>query len=521
MSKTEKTAAVITLIILLSNVIGFLREMLLAKYFGATYIIDAYLMAQSIPFFVLTGFMPAIATSFVPLYSKIKEEYGFRSGNLFTSGVINMTFLIAAGLALIGFVFADPIVSVIAYGFSGQTHLLTVQYVRIGFMVACIFSVNEIVKTFLHCNEGFIYEKSAGLMVNVVNIIVIALSAMFNYTWLMYGYLLGYGAHLLLCLYAARLKGFRYRINLPDRQSMKSIVTLVLPVFIGSTAGQINGLVDKFLASGLSEGSVSLLGYAGTVNGMLMTIFTAALYLMIYPNLSKHIAKSDIVQFKAVFSRAMNLLIVILTPLTFGVLALAEPGIAVLYQRGQFGPDEVLKTAGVLSYFSVGMLGAGINSLISKAFYATQDSKTPMQTGFLMILLNITFSLLLIKPMAYNGLALASSLAGMLVVIPNALLLRKRVGPLNYRQALIILMKSTGAALMMSVAAYQIYHVLAMVLTGTLAGGLLSQLVALLIAVGAGIIIYLFLLWLLRVKEVAVLLNSLIKIKQYLGRVKK
>lgn len=514
MSKTEKTAAVITFIILLSNVIGFLREMLLAKYFGATYIIDSYLMAQSIAFILFTGMMAAIATSFVPLYSSIKEEYGFESSNLFTSGVINITFLFAAGLALIGFIFADPIVSVIAYGFSGQAHLLTVHYVRIGFMVASIFSINEIVKTFLHCNKGFVYEKMAGLIVNVVNIILITLSAIFDYTWLMYGYLLGYSANLLICLYLAHLKGLRYKINLPDRQTIKRILILVLPVFIGSTAGQINSLVDKFLASGLGEGSVAFLGYAGTVNGMLMTLFTAALYLMIFPNLSTHIAKGDMDHFKDAFSRAMILLIIILTPLTFGTIALAEPGIAVLYQRGQFGADEVLKTAGVLAYFSIGMLGAGLNGLIAKAFYAVQDSKTPMQIGFLAILLNITFSLLLIKSMAYNGLALATSLAAMLVVIPYAILLRKKVGQLNYGHAFIILLKSTGAALLMSIAAQVIYRVL----INTLTNGLLSQLVALLMAVGGGIIIYLVLMWVLRVKEIAVILNSLISIRKELFR---
>jgi putative peptidoglycan lipid II flippase len=507
MSKTEKTAAVITFMILLSNVIGYLREMLLAKYFGASYIIDAYLMAQSIAFILFTGIMAAIATSFIPLYSDIKERQGLQSSNLFTSGVINMTLLFAAGLALLGILFADPIVSVFAYGFSGQVHHLTVYFVRIGFMVVSIVSIIEIVKAYLYCNDGFIFEKVAGLIVNIVNIILIILSAVYNYQWLMYGYLLGYSANLLLCLYFARSKGFRYKINLPDRDSLKKFTVLVIPVFIGSTAGQINGLVDKLLASGLSEGSVSFLGYAGTVKGMLLTLFTSALFLMIYPSLSNYIAKNDIEHFKNLITQAFNLLIIILIPLTLGVIALAGPGLSVLYERGQFGADEVLKTSGVLTYLSIGMLGSSINSIIAKAFYAIQDSKTPMYMGFLSILLNIGFSLLLIKPMAYNGLALADSLAVMLIVIPNALLLRKKVGRLNYRYVLLNLLKCTGAALLMSITAHEIYRGL----TNTLASGFLSRLFALMMAVGVGVLIYLFLMWLLRVKEITVIINSLIK----------
>lgn len=99
MSRTEKTAAVITFVLLLSNVIGYLREMLLAKYFGASYIIDAYLMAQCIAFILFAGIMAAIATSFIPLYSDIKEQHGWQGSNLFTSGVLNITLLFAAGLA--------------------------------------------------------------------------------------------------------------------------------------------------------------------------------------------------------------------------------------------------------------------------------------------------------------------------------------------------------------------------------------------------------------------------------------
>lgn len=507
MSKAEKTAAVITSIVLLSNVIGYLREMLLARYFGASYIIDAYLMAQSIAFLVFTGIMAAIGTAFIPLYSGIRERHGLQGGNRFASGVLNMTLLFSAGLALLGIIGAEPIVSVIAYGFSGQVHDLTVYFVRIGFMVVSILSIIEIARAYLYCNEGFVLEKVAGLVVNIANIIFIILSAVYNYQWLMYGYLLGYGANLLLCLYFARLRGFRYSVNLPDRDSLKSITVLVMPVFIGSAAGQINSLVDKFLASGLSEGSVSFLGYAGTVKGMLFTLFTSALFLMIYPSLSNYIAKNDIDQFKKLITQAFNLLIIILLPLTCGAVALAAPGLSVLYERGQFGAAEVLATSGVLSYLSIGMLGSGINSITARAFFALQDSKTPMYTGFLLILLNITFSLLLIKSMAYNGLALADSIAVMLAAIPNVLLLRKRVGRLNGRQVLFTLLKCTGAALLMSITAREIYYGLA----GALAGGFLSRLFALAAAVGAGVIIYMFMIWLLRVKEITVILNVLVK----------
>jgi len=251
MNKTEKTDTVITLIILSSNVMGFLREMLLAKYFGATYIVDAYLMAQSIAFILFSGIMVSVATCYVPLYTDIKEEQGFHNSNRFTSGVINVTLLFAAGLASFGIIFAGPLVSLVAYGYSEQAHHLTVHFVRIGFMVAVLFSMNEIVKAFMHSNDGFIYEKIAGLAVNVFNIMVILLSVICNnYWWLMYGLLLGYAANLLLCLYFARLKNLRYQFNLPDRKKMKKILHMVFPIFIGSTAGQINSMLALLLAVG-------------------------------------------------------------------------------------------------------------------------------------------------------------------------------------------------------------------------------------------------------------------------------
>jgi putative peptidoglycan lipid II flippase len=503
-SKTEKTIAAVTFIIVFSNLMGYLREMLLAKYFGASYIIDSYLMAQSIAFILFTGIMSAIGTSFIPLYSTIKVQIGHQESNKFTSGVINMTFLLGAGLTLIGVIFADPIVSVIAYGFSEPAHQLTVHFVRIGFMVASLISINEIAKAYLYCNEGFIFEKIAGLVVNFANILLIVLSAFYDYKWLMYGYLLGYSLNVLLCLNFARIKGFRYKFILPDRATIRRIATLVLPVFIGSTAGQINTLVDKFLASGLSEGSISFLGYAGTVNGALITLFTAALNLIIYPKLSDNIAKSDIQHFKDTLSRGINYLIIILTPITFGAIALAEPGIVVLYQRGHFGAAEVLKTAAVLPYFSVGMLAAGINGLIGKAFYAVQDTKTPMKTGILAIIINIILSLLLIKPMAYLGLALAGSLASILITIPNAVLLKNKIGQLKYKYSLAILIKSAGASLLMSIIAQKAY----LITSGFLSGGFFNTLLALLAGVGLGALVYILLMWLFKVKEITEILYN-------------
>jgi putative peptidoglycan lipid II flippase len=503
MSKIEKTATAITLLILLSNIIGFIREMLLAGYFGASFVVDAYLMAQSIAFIVFTGIMAAIATSFVPLYSGENAIKGSAAGNRFTSETINLVVLLSIILGLIGIIFADRIVSVIAYGFSGQVHQLTVHFVRIGFIVVSIFSINEILKTYLHCNNGFTIEKTAGLVVNIINIFFIILSGIYNHRWLMYGYLFGYSANLLLCFYFARSKGFRYNFVLPDKVTCRKIMVMVLPVFIGSTAGQINGLVDKFLASGLSEGSVAILGYAGTINGVLMSLFTTAILLMTYPNLAEHIAKSNMPQFKQTFSRDMNLLIMILIPLTFGTIALAAPGVSILYERGRFGPDTVLKASGVLIFYSLGMLGTGMNSIIGKAFYALQDSRTPMQIGFLTIFFNIAISLLLIRPMGYYGLALAASLSSLLVVIPYAVLLKKKIGQMNYRHSLLILSKSAGAALLMSLAVYETYRIL----SGILLSGFPGKVITLTIAVLSGVSIYLFLLWLFRVKETAVMIN--------------
>lgn len=499
MSRIEKTATVITILILLSNVIGYVRELLLANFFGASYVIDAYLMAQSIAFILFTGIMSAIATSFVPLYSNENEINGFQSGNRFTSGVVNLVTLLTLMLAILGLLFAEPVVSFIAYGFSGQAHILTVHYVRIGFIVAAIFSVNEIVKTFLHCNDGFTVEKLSGFSVNIFLIIFIILSSFYQKEWLMYGYLLGYSTNLLLCIYFARSKGFRFSFTFPEKSVLKQILTMVLPVFIGSAAGQINNLVEKFLASGLHEGSVSYLGYAGTVNNMLMTLGTAAILLVIYPQLSNQIAQNDLAQFKKTFTGSLDFLIIILVPLTFGTIALAVPGVSVLYERGQFGSADVIKTAGVLICLSIGMIGFGLNSIISKAYYSFQDSKTPMLIGFISIIINIVASLLLIGRMGVYGLALATSLAALFSMVPNAWLLKRKIGGINYRYSLVIFIKSAAASIIMGAAAYGLYYFI----TDYLACRFIIRLIVLIAAILVGIVIYTYSMRLMKVKEVS------------------
>jgi len=128
-----------------------------------------------------------------------------------------------------------------------------------------------------------------------------------------------------------------------------------------------------------------------------------------------------------------------------------------------------------------------------------------MQIGFLTIFFNITISLLLIRPMAYYGLALAASLSSLLVVIPYAVLLKKKIGKMHYRHSLLILLKSAGAALLMSLAVYETYRIL----SGILMSGFPGKAITLTVAVLSGALIYLFLLWLFKVKETAFMINMM------------
>lgn len=498
MASFKKTALIITILTFLSKLIGFGREILLANFFGTSYIIDSYQMASSIPTIIFGGLVGMIAFSYVPIYSEINEIEGREKALEYTNKSVNITFVLSIFLSIIGIVFSKQIVSVFASGFEGDVYDLTVRFLRIIMLILISYSFNRLINSFLHCNEKFISAKLADFVVNIVNITFIIIAGLFDYYYLIFGVLLADISRAFTGYFISRKNGYKFKIDL-DFKDDRIIKTLKvsLPIFIGSMAYQINSFVDKSIASRLPEGSISSLTYSNRVSMLIYSLLTIAVLTMLYPKLSKLSAEGNIEAFKKLLINSINFILIIMIPIIIGAIILSKPIIVLLYERGNFDSQSTLLTTSAFVFYSIGLIGIALKDLLTRSFFSIKNTKTPMYIGFFSVALNITLNLILVNYMGHNGLALATSITALVTTIPLILALKTKIGSLGLLNSVRVLLKTSVSGLVMGLILFKVYPIIYSVI----GQGFIKEAIGLIITTGIGAFIYFLGLYILKLKE--------------------
>jgi putative peptidoglycan lipid II flippase len=233
--------------------------------------------------------------------------------------------------------------------------------------------------------------------------------------------------------------------------AVKTILRLILPAVFGASIYQINVVVIRLLASFLPSGSVSYLYYADRLAQFPLGIFAVALGTAVLPSMSEMVVRNKIDELKQTFIDALSMTFYIALPAAVGLMVLHVPIISLLFFRGEFDFLSVSNTAHALLFFSVGLPAVSAVRVSANAFYAQKDTKTPVIIGSLSVLINIILSILLMRPMLHNGLALAVSLSALVNFICLLLIFRMRVGRLGLRRLLVSVLKTTVGCLVLGV----------------------------------------------------------------------
>ncbi|MCI5897979.1 MAG: murein biosynthesis integral membrane protein MurJ [Anaerovoracaceae bacterium] len=419
MERVARTALFMAVLTLLSKVLGFVREMVLAGYFGVGDITDAYFMATNIPTMIFGGVFSAVALAYMPTFSKKIELEGEESARRFTREVLSLMLIISGCSMLIGFFLSKPIVSLCAPGYSGFVKDLTVFYVKVTFTYILFISLSALMEAFLQYKKVFLPQIIIGYLQSAGVIIFIILAAKYSYYLLAFGLLAGYGMKAMATAVLAKHKGFPFKPAAHPGNSAKEIMVLALPVFIGSCANQINLFVDKNLASGLSEGCVTALSYGNTIVNTIIGLTTAIVVTMIYPRLTQANSLLEYDHFSDMVSKGLNVTLLIALPCSLGALLYSEPIIRIIYERGAFNEAATSLTAPAFFYYSLGLVFIALTNYLTRAYYAMHDMKTPVVYAILGVIVNIGCNLLFIGWLGHRGLALATSIAALV----NTLLL--------------------------------------------------------------------------------------------------
>lgn len=450
---TVKAASVIVVLSVLSKVFGLFRDVALAGVFGASFATDSYLIATLIPNLLFASVGAAIVTTFIPLYSEEDEKKSSEARDIFVATFFKVVIVVSLLLSVLGIIFAPLLVSVMAPGFSGEVRELTIDLTRIMMPVIVFLGAGGVAKGILNYNNDFHTPASVGIFQNIIIIIsILLLGTTTGIVGVTVGTLIGFSMNLWVLLPKI------YKLGVPILRGMdiyhpkiKKGLYLMAPVLLGNAVIQINELIDRMLASGLVEGSVTALSFASKVFILPHGIFVIAIVTALYPSMSKMANKQDYAGLKHMLFRGLTAITFIIFPIMILTIFLREEIITLLFERGEFDPQATERTAIALLFYTFGMLSISLNEILKRTFYSRQDTRTPIVATVFTVIINIALNFLLIGPLGHGGLALATSIAVFTGTLLLAWGLRRSIGPFGFSRYLKSLFKIFSCSLVLGI----------------------------------------------------------------------
>lgn len=498
MSKAARATVLLMIVTIVSKILGLFRDSVLASAYGTGKYAAVYSTANSISTILFAVIGTALATSLIPLYNKLASEDSTERAMGFLNSVVNLVVIVCLSIAGLGIIFAGPLVKVFAPGYQGDVYTLCVQYTRILLPSIVFVGLANIFTSYLQIKKRYVIPGFIGMPYSIIIIVSIYLSLKTSPMVLVIGTLIAISAKALFQLPFVYKEGYRYRpkINLKD-PVMKDMMILILPVVIGVGANQINSIVDKSLASLLGTEVVASFSYAIKLYEFVQALFITSILAVIYPRLSSMIVSDRMDSFLNSLKKTMNVIIVALVPIIVGCIVLSRQIVEVLFQRNAFTSKDTTMTASILWIYVIGILAFALRDVLTRGFYSMEDSKTPMINSIISIVFNISLNLILVKPLGYKGLAIATAVSAYIGLLLFNRSMRKKIEGYSSRDNYIVFLKSLFAALIMGLGVKLVYGIVA----SSLAGGLLFKLIALASAVGVGVIVYALIMHFLRVEE--------------------
>jgi putative peptidoglycan lipid II flippase len=459
-----RSAGLFGLATMASSLLGLVRDQVLAYYFGADDVMDAYRVAFRVPNLVRDLFAEgAMSAAFVPTFTRELTIGGKPRAWQLANSVVTALVAITAVLVILAMVFAEPLVGFYATGFAdvpGKLEL-TVYLARIMAPFLTLVAVAAVCMGMLNALGHFFVPALSPAMFNIATIVLAVVFIPFApalgvqpIVFVAIATLVGGLGQILIQWAPLRREGYRFRPHLDRRDpALAQVLLLMGPGTIGMAATQINVLVNTQFASDQS-GAVSWLDYAFRVMYLPIGLFGVSIAAASTPALARLALQADTERMKTTVGSAISLMLALNIPATLGLIALAHPIIGLIFERGNFTAADTAATAVALRYYAIGLVGYSIVRILSPAFYALQMSRIPVAASVASVVANVALNVVLVRVMGYAGLALGTSLAAGVNAGLQFVLLRRHLGGIDGRRILTSLVKVTVASLAMMAAAW-------------------------------------------------------------------
>lgn len=452
-----KSTGVISIATAISRVLGFIRDIVIARFFGTAIYAQAFVVAFRIPNLLrdLIG-EGAVNSAFVPVLTDTMTKKGKKEFWALTQVMLNILFWGLLAATVIGVLASPIIVKLIAPGFFAdkEKFQITVLLTRMLFPFLILVGLWAYAMGVLN-TLGCFGPPAFGPCLMNLSIILCAVWFGENILGLTTGVLAGGALQLALQFPSLYHSGWRMRITGEfAHPGAKRIGILLVPRIMGASVYQINVFVSTILASLSSivgDGAVAALYYANRVWQLPLGIFGIALAQAALPAMSKHVAASEIGKLKEMISFSMKVLFFILTPASVGLIVLGRPITRILFERGAFTQYSTEITSSALLFYAAGLVACGGVKILVNAFYSMHDTMTPVKSAALSLALNIALSAALMWPLKVGGLALATSISATFNFFALYFLLSKRLGGLQARVLVESFLRIAAASVIMGI----------------------------------------------------------------------
>jgi putative peptidoglycan lipid II flippase len=520
-SKNEnvmRSAGVVSAAVFLSRISGLVREMLMARLFGAGQSYDAFLLGFRIPNLTRDLFAEgALSSAFVPVFTQYLATKGKREAAELSNLVATALVLVVGAICVLGMVFSPQLVWLLASGFArvpGKFEL-AVTLTRVMFPFLLLVALAAQAMGILNALNQFGIPALSSTFFNIGSVVFglgfgytvghwMGMSLVMSMAW---GVVFGGAVQWLFQAPSLYRAGIRYRPRLDfTHPGLRNILGLMGPAILGNAAVQINVLVNTNFASSITDaaghvinGPVSWLSYAFRFMQLPLGLFGVAIASATLPAISRSAALRKMDDFRLTLSRSLGMVLLLTIPSSIGLAVLGPSMIGAVYQWGHFRAADTHQTAMALACYAVGLAGYSAIKILAPAFYALNDARTPMLVSLASILINLATASTMVKlaGLGHLGLALSTSAVALFGSAALFLLLRKRIQRMHGRALAASVAKILAASAAMGIACYfssRGVH-------DWLGAGKLSQLVDVAISIPLGAVVYYALCRAMRVAE--------------------
>lgn len=433
-----RAAGTVMMAFALSNLIGLVRQVLISRAFGTDSAIDAFYAASTYPdliFSLVAG--GALSSAFLPTFTGFLARGEKRDAWKLASSIVNIILILLSALSVVSALLAPQIIRyILAPKFAADQQEIAASLLRILLIAPAIFGVSGLLMGILNSHQKFLLPALAPSMywIGMIFGLIFLVPSMGVYG-LAWGAVVGAAAHL-----AVQIPGL---LQLPERAyfptlglnipAVREVGRLMGPRLLGVAIVQLNFVVNTIIASGLNEGSLSAIKYAWQIMTMPQVVIAQAIAIAALPTFSAQVARGETNEMRSSLASTLRGVLILSLPATFGLILLRTPLISALFQRGNFSIHSTDLVAWALLWYAAGLIGHNFVEVLSRAFYALHDTKTPVFVGTAAMTLNVIFSFAFsalftkLGWMSHGGLALANSFATALEAITLFVLMRKRL----------------------------------------------------------------------------------------------